>query len=222
MSRRTLEQHWPRSAAEAQRLQERWRGHVITEDRLGTVQRVAGVDAHYSADSVWAAVAVMTFPDLLLVESALIHCPLGFAYVAGLLAFREAPPILELLHRLSEPPDLLLVDGQGLAHPRRFGLACHLGVLGDVPTIGVAKSRLVGSYQQPGSKRGAWSKLVDRGETVGAVLRTRSAVQPLFVSVGHRVSLKTAIDCVLRCTRHFRRPEPIRAADSFSRQHPVG
>jgi deoxyribonuclease V len=186
------------------------------------VQRVAGVDAHYSVDRVWAAIAVMTLPDLVLVESALTHCPLAFPYVPGLLSFRESPPILEILHQVSEKPDLLLVDGQGLAHPRRFGLACHLGVLGDVPTIGVAKSRLVGTYQEPGIERGAWSKLVDRGEIVGAVLRTRRGVRPVFVSIGHRVSLGTAIDFVLRCTRGFRLPEPMRAADTLSRQHLVG
>ena len=222
MSRRTLEQPWPRSVAEAQLLQERLRGQVVTKDRLGVVQRVAGVDAHYSVDHVWAAIAVMTLPDLVRVESLLVHRPLPFPYVPGLLSFWEAPPILEVLQRLSEKPDLLLVDGQGLAHPRRFGLACHLGVLADVPTIGVAKSRLVGTYQEPGIERGAWSKLIDRGETVGAVLRTRSEVRPVFVSIGHRISLKTAIDFVLRCTGHFRLPEPIRAADTLSRQHPVG
>lgn len=218
----TLEQPWPRSLAEARLLQERLRGRVVTEDRLNVVRRVAGVDAHYGADSVWAAVAVMTFPDLCLVESALIHRPVAFPYVPGLLSFREAPAILEALYRLSEKPDLLLVDGQGLAHPRRFGLACHLGVLGDVPTIGVAKSRLVGTYREPAIERGAWSDLVDRGETIGAVLRTRRAVRPVFVSIGHRISLQTAIELVLRSTGRFRLPEPIRAADSLSRRHRVG
>jgi deoxyribonuclease V len=217
-----LEPPWPCSSAEAELLQERLRGRVVTEDRLGVLQRVAGVDAHYSVDIIWAAIAIMTFPDLVLVESALIHRPLSFPYVPGLLSFREAPPILEVLHRLSKKPDLLLIDGHGLAHPRRFGLACHLGVLGDVPAIGVAKSRLVGTYQEPGIERGAWSKLVDRGETVGAVLRTRSAVRPAFVSIGHRISLKTAIDFVLRCADHFRLPKPLRAADTLSRQHRVG
>ncbi len=222
MRQRTPEQPWPRPLSEGRLLQERLRRRVITEDKLGVVQRVAGVDAHYSVDSVWAAIAVMTFPDLVLVESALIHCPLVFPYVPGLLSFREAPAILEVLHWLSKKPDLLLVDGQGLAHPRRFGLACHLGVLGDVPTIGVAKSRLTGTYQEPDIERGAWSELVDRGETIGAVLRTCGAVRPVFVSVGHRISLKTAIDFVLRSTGHFRLPEPIRAADSLSRWHLAG
>lgn len=127
--------------------------------------------------------------------------------------------ITKALNQLSKRPDLLLVDGQGLAHPHRFGLACHLGVLADVPTIGVAKSRLIGTYEEPGIERGAWSPLTDGGETIGAVLRTRRAVRPVFVSVGHRISLRTAIDLVLRCTSQFRLPEPIRAADRLSRHH---
>lgn len=223
--RRRTQQHWPRSPAEARRLQERLRGEVVTKNQIGVVRRVAGVDAHYDADDagrVWAAVVVMTLPDLATVESALIQRPLAFPYVPGLLSFREAPAILDALHRLSGRPDLLLVDGQGLAHPRRFGLACHLGVLADVPTIGVAKSRLVGAHQEPAIARGAWSPLIDRGETIGAVLRTRRAVRPVFVSVGHRISLETAIDFVLRCTSRFRLPEPIRAADRLSRSHSVG
>ena len=138
----------------------------------------------------------------------------------GLLSFREAPAILEVLCQLSEKPDLLLVDGHGLAHPRRFGLACHLGVLSDMPAIGVAKSPLVGTFEEPAIERGAWAPLVDRSETIGAVLRTQRAVRPVFVSVGHRISLKTAIELVLRCASRFRLPEPIRSADALSRQHP--
>ena len=126
--------------------------------------------------------------------------------------------MLDALDRLSLKPDLLLADGHGLAHPHRFGLACHLGVLGDLPTIGVAKSRLIGVYEEPGSDRGASSELVDNGQTIGVVLRTRNAVRPVFVSVGHRVSLKAAADFVVRCTRRFRIPEPIRAADRLSRE----
>jgi hypothetical protein len=133
MKRRKLEQPWPCSPVEARLLQQRLREQVVTEDRLGVVQQVAGVDAHYNADHIWAAVQVMTLPDLARVESALVDRPLTFPYVPGLLSFREAPAILDAMSRLSERPDLLLVDGQGLAHPRRFGLACHLGVLGDLP-----------------------------------------------------------------------------------------
>jgi len=208
-----------RSAAEARLLQKKLREQVVANDQLGVVRRVAGVDAHYSDKEIWAAVVVMTFPDLFPLEDALIRLPLTFPYVPGLLSLREAPAILDALTRLSEKPDLLLVDGQGLAHPRRFGLACHVGVLSDTPTIGVAKSCLVGDYQEPATERGAWSPLVDHGETIGAALRSRNGVRPLFVSVGHRISLKTAIELVLRCSTRFRLPEPLRAADKLSRQH---
>jgi len=200
-------------------MQERLRQQVIAEDRLGIVREVAGLDAHYTGHRVCAAAVVMSLPSLVTVESALIHRLLTFPYLPGLLSLREAPAITEALGQLSKRPDLLLVDGQGLAHPRRFGLACHLGVLADLPTIGVAKSRLVGTYEEPGIERGAWSPLTDGSEIIGAVLRTRRAVRPVFVSVGHRVSLPTAIDLVLRCTGQFRLPEPIRAADRLSR-HP--
>jgi deoxyribonuclease V len=222
MRQRPPEQRCPGSPAEARWLQEELGGLVVIEDQFDVVHRVAGVDAHYGPGVVWAAVVVMTLPNLATVDSAAIHRPVDFPYVPGLLSFREAPAILEALHRLSEKPDLLLVDGQGLAHPRRFGLACHVAVLADVPAIGVAKSRLVGIYEEPGIERGAWSPLFDHGATIGAVLRTRRAVRPLFVSVGHRISLQTAIDFVLRCTGRFRLPEPIRAADRLSREHMVG
>jgi len=219
MRRQMARKDWPHSPAQASQLQERLRGQVVAEDELGIVREVAGVDAHYSVDRVCAAVVVMGLPNLATVESALVHRPLTFPYLPGLLSFREAPAITEALNQLSKKPDLLLVDGQGLAHPRRFGLACHLGVLADVPTIGVAKSRLIGTYEEPGIERGAWSPLTDGDETIGAVLRTRRTVRPVFVSVGHRISLRTAIDLVLRCTGQFRLPEPIRAADWLSRHH---
>ena len=140
---------WPSSPAQARQLQERLRGQVVAEDKLGIVREVAGVDAHYSEDRVCAAVVVMGLPNLAKVESALVYRLVTFPYLPGLLSFREAPATTEALNRLSKSPDLLLVDGQGLAHPRRFGLACHLGVLTDVPTIGVAKSRLIGMYEEP-------------------------------------------------------------------------
>jgi deoxyribonuclease V len=210
---------WPASLAEARRIQERLKAQVETEDRVGRVRRVAGLDAHYGANRIWAAAAAMTLPDLAALASAQTSRRLTFPYVPGLLSFREAPAMLEALRRLSVRPDLLLVDGQGIAHPRRFGLACHVGLLAGIPTIGVAKSRLIGRYEDPGPERGAWSRLVDKGEVIGAVLRTRRSVRPLFVSVGHRVCLDTAIAYVLRCTGRFRMPEPLRAADRLSRQH---
>lgn len=217
MKRPSPKQRRPDSPAQARRLQELLSAQVVAEDDLGIVRTVAGADAHYRADHVFAAVVVMGLPNLAIVESVLVHRPLAFPYVPGLLSFREAPAIIEALRQLSKMPDLLLADGHGLAHPRRFGLACHLGVLAGVPTIGVAKSRLVGTYVEPGIERGAWSPLTYRGEPIGAVLRTQRAVRPVFVSIGHRISLQTAIDFVLRCTGRFRLPEPIRAADRLSR-----
>jgi len=217
MRRPLPKQRWPGSPAQARQLQVRLRRQVVAEDDLGVVRTVAGVDAHYRADHVFAAVVVMGLPNLAIVECALVHRPLAFPYVPGLLSFREAPAIIEALRELSKMPDLLLADAHGVAHPRRFGLACHLGVLTGVPTIGVAKSSLVGTYVEPGIERGAWSPLTDRGETIGAVLRTQREVRPVFVSIGHRIGLQTAIDFVLRCTGRFRLPEPIRAADRLSR-----
>jgi deoxyribonuclease V len=189
------------------------------EDRLGQVRIVAGVDAWVEpqGDRIWAAAVALGLPDLELKESAIVCRRVAFPYRPGFLSFREAPAALAALERLRTRPDLLLVDGQGLAHPRRFGLACHIGLLAGVPTIGVAKSRLVGRYEEPGSDRGEWTPLVDDGDTIGAVLRTRPRTRPVFVSVGHCISLQTAVEFVLRCTPKFRLAEPIRLADRFSR-----
>lgn len=212
----------PDTPAEARRLQEQLCKEVVTADGFGPVRWVAGVDVHYApvAGRTWAAVAMLRFPDLELEESALAYRPTTFPYVSGLLAFREAPAMLDGIECLSRPPDLLLVNGHGRAHPRRFGLACHVGVLAGMPAIGVAMSRLVGGYAEPGPARGDWSPLVDRGETVGAALRTRSRVRPVFVSPGHLVSLASAIAFVLACAPRFRTPEPLRLADRLSRLHP--
>lgn len=210
---------WPHAPAEARLLQQRMRANVIAEDRLRPVRIVAGVDtwSEPQGERIWAAAVALGVSDLELEESAIVCEQSAFPYVPGLLSFREGPAALAALERLRSSPDLLLVDGHGLAHPRRFGLACHLGVIAEVPTIGVAKSRLVGQYQMPGRDRGDWTPLMDDGETIGAVLRTRSRTRPVFVSVGHCISLKTAIEFVLRCTPQFRLPEPIRLADRLSR-----
>jgi deoxyribonuclease V len=133
-----------------------------------------------------------------------------------LLSFREIPVLLDALAELASPPDLLLCDGQGLAHPRRFGLACHLGVLTGLPAIGVAKSRLLGSHEEVPDRRGAWVPLVDKGETVGAVLRTRQGVRPVYVSIGHRVTLESAIRFTMACLTRFRLPETTRWADRIA------
>jgi deoxyribonuclease V len=205
---------WDVSPREAAAIQEQLRGQVVTTDQFGEVRRVAGVDVGFEAAGkvTRAAVVVLSFPGLEPCDQALARRDTRFPYVPGLLSFREIPAVLAALELLGSTPDLLLCDGQGLAHPRRFGLACHLGVLTGIPSVGVAKSRLLGEYAEPGPQRGSWAPLRDRGEVIGAVLRTRSNVRPLFVSVGHRVSLETAIAYVLRCTTGFRLPETTRRA----------
>jgi deoxyribonuclease V len=205
---------WDVTPAQARAIQLEGRTRVATEDRLGEVRRVAGIDVGFEAGGsvTRAAVAVLGMPSLALVESAVVRLPTRFPYVPGLLSFREIPAVLEALAQLSVPPDLLLCDGQGFAHPRRFGLACHLGVLADLPSIGVAKSRLTGTHESLPEPKGAWVPLLDGEETIGAVLRTRRSVAPLFVSIGHRVSLPTAIRWVLACTTRYRLPETTRQA----------
>ncbi len=206
---------WPQSVGEARTVQEKLRGKVVTRDRIGRVRTVAGIDIGYEGDShlARAAAVVLAFPALEPVEAAVVRVPVKFPYLPGYLSFREVPAALAVLAKLKHPPDLILCDGQGLAHPRRFGLACHLGVLLDIPTIGVAKSHLIG---EPGGRlgrvKGSWVPLVDSGEIIGALLRTRTGVKPVYVSIGHRVSLDTAIDFVLRCAPRYRLPETTRRA----------
>lgn len=209
----------PGSFAEARQMQRRLSAQVIAEDRLGPVGIVGGVDAwpDPAGGRIWAAAVALRLSDLELQESAAVCQQIAAPYAPGFLSLREAPVALAALERLPTRPDLLFVDGQGLAHPRRFGLACHIGVVAAIPTIGVAKSKLIGRYEPPGPDRGEWTPLIDDGETVGAVVRTRAHTRPVFVSVGHRISLRTAIDYVLRCAPAFRLPEPIRLADRLSR-----
>ena len=205
---------WDVGLEEALRIQEAGRHRVVAEDRLGSVRLVAGADARFDreAGETWAVVAVLGLPELEVRETAVACAPTRFPYVPGLFSFREAPAVLEALGKLAKPPDLLICDGHGIAHPRRFGLASHVGVLADVPAVGVAKSRLAGTHGPVGTGRGEWASLVDGDEQVGAALRTRTGAKPVYVSVGHRVSLETAIRVVLGCTRKFRLPEPLRLA----------
>lgn len=210
---------WDLVPAQARALQRRLAAQVVREDRLGPVRRLAGVDVGFEdgGATVRAAVAVLDPATLTLIEQGIARVPTRFPYVPGLLSFRELPGVLAALDALSAPPDLILCDGQGLAHPRRFGIACHLGVLTDIPTIGVGKTRLVGRHDEPGSARGDWAPLWDRGadgedEMIGAVLRSRAGVKPIYVSIGHRVSLPTAIAWVLRATTRYKLPETTRQA----------
>jgi deoxyribonuclease V len=209
-----LSHPWPATAAEAIALQKELREQVIAEDQLGTVYSVAGLDVGPEGDGsvMRAAAAVLSFPDLKTVDQAVARRPATFPYIPGLLSFREIPALLDALEMLGIRPDLLLCDGQGLAHPRRFGLACHLGVLTGIPSIGVAKSLLVGEHASLPHARGSWRPLVHKDEVVGAALRTRAGVAPVYVSIGHKVNLVTAIDYVLACAPKYRLPETTRAA----------
>jgi deoxyribonuclease V len=209
---------WPTTVAEARDIQARLRDQVVRENTLGPVRRVAGVDVGFEDEgkTTRAAVVVLDFPGLTVQEQAISRTPTHFPYVPGYLSFRELPGVMQALEQLRTTPDLVLCDGQGIAHPRRFGLACHLGVITGLPTIGVAKSRLIGQYQEPADHKGSWEPLWDKEEMIGAVLRTRDHVRPLFISTGHRVDLPTAIDYVLRCTTRYRLPETTRWAHKLA------
>lgn len=207
-------ERWPTRAAEAIALQQQLRHQVIRVDQFEPVHFVAGLDVGLEREDtvVRAAVAVLSYPDLRMADQAVARGPARFPYIPGLLSFREVPALLEAMDRLGQRPDLLLCDGQGLAHPRRFGLACHVGVLTGIPSIGVAKSLLIGTHDPLPARRGTWRPLLDKGEVVGAALRTRDGVAPVYVSIGHKVSLEAAIEIVLACTPKYRLPETTRAA----------
>lgn len=213
---------WPKDLAEARRLQQRLRRQVVEEDGPGEIRLIAGVDAHVAERTglTWAAVALLDARDLSLVESALASVPTGFPYVPGFLSFREIPAVLAALALLRHAPDLLMVDGQGIAHPRGLGIAAHLGVITDLPAIGVAKSRLFGRHEEPGLSRGSRAPLTAGGRTIGAVLRSQDGRRPLYVSIGHRTTLNRAVEIVLTSTGRYRLPEPTRVADKLSRLHP--
>jgi deoxyribonuclease V len=204
--------------AEARRAQERIPSAVIRRDRLGRVRTVAGADIALRGDDGYAAVILYSFPDLVEIERASSAGKLKFPYVPGLLAFREIPLLLQSFAALARRPDLILADAHGWAHPRRAGMACHLGLVLDIPTIGCAKSVLVGEYKMPAAARGSTSDLLDKSEVIGKVLRTRTGVKPVFVSCGHRVSLPTAVRLVLACTDGYRIPKPQRQADHWVKQ----
>jgi deoxyribonuclease V len=208
------EHGWNLTPKQAIALQNELRDWVNKVDEVGNVRHVAGVDVGFEANKTItrAAVAVLSFPKLELVEHAIARVPTSFPYVPGLLSFRELPAVLRAFEQLNVQPDLCLVDGHGYAHPRRFGIACHLGVLTGIPTIGVAKSRLIGEYGEVPEQRGAWQPLVHKDETIGAVLRSKINTNPLYISIGHRISLKSAIDWVLACTTRYRLPETTRHA----------
>jgi deoxyribonuclease V len=191
---------------------------VLQSDQFDEIHSVAGVDVGFEEAGrvTRAAVVVLDFPSLTLRESKFARLPTRFPYVPGYLSFRELPAVIEAMEQLDRLPDLLLCDGQGVAHPRRFGIAAHLGVLTDIPAIGVGKTRLLGTHAPVADERGTWQPLLDKGEVIGAVLRTRYGVKPIYVSVGHRISLKTAIQYVLACAPRYKLPETTRLAHQYA------
>ena len=205
---------WQVSTAEALDLQLRLASQVHRSNEVASPRFIAGVDISVERAQGMAtgAVVVLNYPELRVVETKVVNGKVAFPYVPGLLSFREAPLTLAACERLSVTPDLILVDGQGIAHPRRMGLASHLGLFLDTPTIGCAKSRLCGSHQTPGWKPGSYAELVDGEETIGAALRTKLGTKPIYVSIGHKVDLETAIYWVMQCCRGYRIPEPTRLA----------
>jgi deoxyribonuclease V len=198
-------------------MQEALRSRVIVATGPRSPAAVAGLDVAYDGDRLAAAVVVLDPNDLSVLDTAVVTGEPAFPYVPGLFAFREVPSLLDALDRLTVRPDVLVCDGHGMAHPRRFGLASHLGVLTGIPSFGVGKTRLLGAWEPVGPERGDRSALVDAGETVGAVLRTQSRVKPVFVSVGHLMDLDSACDLTLRLAPRYRLPETTRAADHACR-----
>lgn len=205
---------WDLDPSAAIELQRELAQRVIRTDDYGPVRRVAGIDVGFEDQSriTRAAVAVLSYPDLTLVEQAIARRPTQFPYIPGLLSFREIPAVLDALNRLPQLPDLLLCDGQGLAHPRRLGIASHLGVVTGLPSIGVAKTRLSGRHGPVPEQKGEWTPLLDGKEIIGAVLRTRVGVKPLYISLGHRISLARAIGFVMGCVTRYKLPETTRWA----------
>ena len=210
---------WNLSPREAVELQKQFAYEVIAEDKFEKpIETVAGIDLGYDLKNGTsrAVVVVLKFPELELVESSEAILPIQFPYVPGLLSFRETPVAIKALEKLGNAPDLILCDGQGIAHPRRFGIACHIGLITNIPSVGVAKSLLVGKYGALGETRGSIAPLIHRNEQVGVVLRTKDKIQPVYVSVGHKISIETAVDYVLQCTPKYRLPETTRLADKMA------
>jgi len=210
----TVSHSWDLTTREAVELQGQLAQKVVAETTFdpARIETVAGVDVGMEGKLARAAVVVLDYSRLEPVDWAVAEVKIVFPYVPGLLTFREGPGVLAALERLTVWPDVLIFDGHGQAHPRRVGLASHMGILLDRPSVGCAKSRLTGEHEEPGDEVGNWAPLRDRGEVIGAVLRTRAGVRPVFVSVGHRVDLPTAIDLVLGCGRGYRLPETTRYA----------
>lgn len=208
----TVPHPWQVSTAEAKDIQLSLRRKVSFEPDVGTVRTVAGVDVGMEGDLARAALVVLSFPALTLLGQYVARAPAAMPYIPGFLAFREAPAVIAACEKVEIEPDLFIFDGQGFAHPRRMGIASHVGVILDKPSIGCAKSRLCGTHHEPAPEAGSYVHLYDGDEIIGAVVRTRDRVSPVYVSVGHRIDLETAIEYVIRCCKGYRLPETTRYA----------
>jgi len=213
-----LNHRWDISPAEAIRIQNELRKMVLLSDSFNTIHTVAGIDVGFdrASNTGRAAIVVLDLHDLGIIDSTFAELPLKFPYIPGLLSFREMPVILQAFTQLTILPDLLLCDGQGVAHPRRLGIACHLGLLTDIPAIGVAKTRLTGTHDTVPARKGYWTELKDKEEIIGAVLRSREKVKPIYISPGHRISLESAIYYVMKTITRYKLPETTRAAHALS------
>jgi len=212
---------WDLDRDEMKAIQERLAGQVVLEDQFSRIGLIAGVDMAINEASgmARAAVVLLSFPELTLQEQHVYEEPLRMAYVPGLLSFRELPSVLGALAQLQRQPDLVMADGQGIAHPRALGIASHLGIWTGLATIGCAKSILVGTHEPVGENVGDWQPLIYRQQIVGAALRTRAHVKPMVISPGHKISLQSCISSVLACGRGYRLPEPTRLADKLSKNN---
>ncbi|MGH9801960.1 MAG: deoxyribonuclease V [Blastocatellia bacterium] len=205
---------WNLTPKEAVEAQKEWRSLVRIEPLKREVKTIAGADISFNrfSEVIYSGIVVLSLPDLRIVETSSVRSMARFPYVPGLLSFRETPSFLECWEKLTTKPDVLMLDGQGLAHPRRFGIACHIGLILDLPTIGCAKSILVGRHEELDSEAGSHSPLIDKGEVVGVALRTKKKVAPVYISAGHLIELNSAIDLALRSVTKYRQPEPTRQA----------
>ena len=213
------ETHWTLDPNAAAALQKELAPAIVSQPFRETSFILAGIDTGYQGDLARAAVILMQYPEMSVIETSLAQRRVKFPYRPGLLAFREGPVVLDALERLHIRPQLLLFDGQGIAHPRRFGIACHMGLLTDLPSIGCAKTWLIGQYRTPRSDRGSFSHLTIGEQVIGAAVRTRSQVKPIFVSIGHKIELSDCIRIVIECCRGYRLPEPIRRAHHAAAGH---
>lgn len=215
MTRRAI---WPKDISRAREIQDALSKEVKIVPLEGTLKLIAGADAAFQDDMIIAVASLYTYPELVPVHDAVCKEKARFPYIPGLLTFREGHAIVSALNKLKAKPDVILFDGQGIAHPRGIGIASHIAVILDIPAIGCAKSRLVGEFEEPGNEKGSRSNLYYEGKRVGVVLRTRSNVRPIFVSPGHLIDIDSSIEIVMNCVSKCRIPEPLRRADRLSKK----